>query len=307
VDSAREQAVDSAALADLSSMIEIPKGVDAKSHRRSPALDRDDASRRQKALGRVQFTVALLHIAIRRYVMPGVIADVSLALQQLLHRDVRLQLEGDALLDPNVARQSQCYTEPVCVVLKHHERTLRLLFGGLCGRREILTLPAWMAFLRTFELIDDDLSERNGARCFCWSRMAVIDGTTPRGILKETTLPFEGFMEALVRVSVLKALPTDDEIDMSGCDPPNARCFLSSLRLKGPEEFRQFAERRASAWGHPAKLPPTADRVASLIMILISTVEDASSGAGVGDAKLSGREWKAFVESGMARRLNAVR
>ena len=69
VDSAREQAVDSAALADLSSMIEIPKGVDAKSHRRSPALDRDDASRRQKALGRVQFTVALLHIAIRRYVL----------------------------------------------------------------------------------------------------------------------------------------------------------------------------------------------------------------------------------------------
>lgn len=47
--------------------------------------------------------------------------------------------------------------------------------------------------------------------------MAVIDSRTKKGSDKENNLPFEGFMEALCRLSVLKALPTDAELAETGC------------------------------------------------------------------------------------------
>ena len=50
--------------------------------------------------------------------------------------------------------------------------------------------------------------------------MLVIDGWTDRGHAKESCLPFEGFLEALCRVSALMALPTDAEVNESACSLP---------------------------------------------------------------------------------------
>ena len=56
------------------------------------------------------------------------------------------------------------------------------------------------------------------------------DGRTPRGRMKESNLPYEGFMEALCRLSMLKALPTDVELGWTGC--ADAGIFMQRLRVR---------------------------------------------------------------------------
>ena len=53
------------------------------------------------------------------------------------------------------------------------------------------------------------------------------------GRIKETHLPFEGFMEALVRLSGLKALPTDAEIQAAECT--TAAEYIAKLRADDEE------------------------------------------------------------------------
>ena len=47
--------------------------------------------------------------------------------------------------------------------------------------------------------------------------MCVCDVSTELGRARDNQLTFEGFLEALCRVAVLKALPSDEEIDEAGC------------------------------------------------------------------------------------------
>ena len=49
----------------------------------------------------------------------------------------------------------------------------------------LLSLSDWKTLTRRLELIDADLTERDATLCFVNSRMAVIDGTSDRGKLKE--------------------------------------------------------------------------------------------------------------------------
>ena len=46
-------------------------------------------------------------------------------------------------------------------------------------------------------------------------------------LLQENNLPFEGFLEALCRLSMLKALPTDAELEETGCS--DAGVFMQRL------------------------------------------------------------------------------
>ena len=117
-----------------------------------------------------------------------------------------------------------------------------------------------MELLKALELIREDVSVRDAKLCFSLSRMAVIDGRTAKGKLKETNLPFEGFMEALCRLSVVKALPTDEELARLQC--PDAGVFMQRLLSSDfddqtMDEFDPnvfFAERGAD-WGETPRQP----------------------------------------------------
>ena len=47
------------------------------------------------------------------------------------------------------------------------------------------------------QLIGGDLTERNAALCFVWSRLCVPAPYSERGEVRMVNLPFEGFLEAI--------------------------------------------------------------------------------------------------------------
>ena len=96
------------------------------------AIDTEHDDLQKKALGRVELLVALIHIAILRYVLPKKIPDVSEAVHTLLSRDIKPQLNPRILSNPNTFRTRACYRRETDSVLRASENTLRLLFTAVC-------------------------------------------------------------------------------------------------------------------------------------------------------------------------------
>ena len=103
--------------------------------------------------------------------------------------------------------------------------------------------------------------------------MRVIDEALPRSRAKMTQLAFEDFLEALARVSAMKATPTDDEVAAAGCEDGGQ--WL--LRLaEWPREYAAFTSQRAVGWdlagravgGERARQPPWR-AVAHVVSLLV--------------------------------------
>jgi len=183
-----------------------PITVDAK-------MSAEKVQNKVKALSRVEFVAAIVYIAIFKYVLQGELQDVSEAVFRLLSRDIRP--DPSVVLDPNVFRREHCYTAPLTNVLVSFEKSLREIFAGVAGGgrtgagSDLICLGEWVDFLNAVDFIGPDLTKRRACFAFVWSRMCVVNPRTKQGYMREESLPFEGFMEALCRIAVLKALPTD--------------------------------------------------------------------------------------------------
>ena len=252
---------------------------------------------RSKALNRVEFMTALVQVAINKYVLTKQIADVSDAVTRLL--EVDLLSRARRMHDPDEFRRRVCYREDVTDMLAgpRAASVLRELYvvasAGAVGKSkagssvggvgvgmtkaqgELLNLVEFKALLRALGLIDADLSEPEATLCFAWSRMVVIDDSTPQGHLRESHLNFEGFMEALCRVAVLKALPTDAEITASGCG--DAGEFLEELRERDVRSYNEMVRERKVGWSEP---PPQPEErcCCHLIALVLHRVEARAGG-----------------------------
>ena len=141
--------------------------------------------------------------------------------------------------------------------------------------KAMLDLREWKALLRGLGLIGVDLLEVDASLCFSWARMVVVDDTNAKGFFKETHLPFEGFLEGLCRVAVLKALPSDAEVEAAGCK--DAAIFLEELEERDPEEFQQLLTDRRVPWGQESSLPRERC-VAGLMALIVRKVELGAGG-----------------------------
>ena len=261
----------------------------------------------KKELSRFEFLTAVVQLAIARYTMSGQLPDVSDAVARLLTVDVKQQLDVDNLFaESNVFRDTFCYNEPVDIVLRRHEANLRLIFGGIAGSEGasigntlsvmLCDLGEWKTFLRGLGLVGPDLTDRDGTMCFCWARMAVIDGESKKGSLKERNLPFEGFLEAICRLSVLKALPTDDEIATAGFS--DAGLYMRHLKETDENAYEKMLAARAAPW--PGAAPQPIERcVEHIITIIIRSIEEQTAGAD--DMSLDKKELCEFMEKLFAR------
>ena len=114
------------------------------------------------------------------------------------------------------------------------------------------------------------MSERESSMCFCASRMCSSNPYSARGHYTSTALPFEGFLECLMRFACLKALPTDEEIAAAGCN--DAHGYIEWLRDEDENAYDEMMETRGTPWG--SEPPQPADRcVDHLISMILRTIE----------------------------------
>ena len=272
-------------------------GIDANAQQRASSMPRHVLTQREiseiekhgdvvKALMMDEFMLALLQIAINKYVACGKLPDVSEALQRFFVRDLKphaRRIPG-LLMQPNDFLKF-AYVEEVDAVLRRHEATLRVLFevgsadsgGGASAKRQskLMNMQEWLEMLRALEICGhemSDISERDATLCFCLSRMCVIDPRSESGRIKESGLPFEGFLECLCRLANLTALPTDEELASAGYK--DAGRFL---REGCDEEARKdLISRRSRSWGEePSTLvQPLCRCVDHLIAVMVRSVQD---------------------------------
>lgn len=206
--------------------------------------------------------------------------DVSAAVHRLLS-EIRAACAPAMCIDADIFRRDHCYTEEVTTTLGSYESTLRILFSGASGSLitsragTLLSLFDWEDFLKALGFVGADLSERDVRYAFAWSRMLVVDGRTEKNFLRETCLPFESFVEAIVRISVMKALPTDDEIATSVCT--QAGEYMVKLAADDKARYWEMLRERASSWGEEQVQEPTARCVAKTIEIIVYLIKSSIS------------------------------
>jgi len=254
--------------------------------------------RDDKSLNRSEFLLALVTIAINKWVVTGEVKDVSTALYKLMIEHIEPRVDRNIFSDANEFRR-MAYSKPVNAVLVKYEVSLKALFevaaGGGAARSSqtadsLLALDEWFDFIKALAFLNDDVSDRDCKLCFIMSRMAVIDGSTPKGAIKESCLPFECFLEAICRLAVIKALPTDEEIQRLGC--VDAGEFMLKLeRSEFPDEvmvqFQNFHVDRAVSWG-TSPPQPMHRCVEHTISHILRIVEDETAGGD--DLKVTRKE-----------------
>ena len=252
--------------------------ADCKAERGS-GVERDD-SRKALSVSRVEFLYALVKVAIVKYVDVETLEDVSEACALLMTEHILPNLgpQMSSSSDANAFRAKYCYTESTSRVLARHEKVLRCLFESVCQggwglRQRLISLGEWRALLSALEFLGEDLTERDATLCFLFARMCVVDPRTERGVIKEESLPFEGFLEALCRLAILKGLPSASEVEAAGCS--DAGIYLARLAARtdgdGDEALAELRT-RGTEWGaEPSQ--PVRECLEHTIAIAIRTIE----------------------------------
>jgi len=130
--------------------------------------------------------------------------------------------------------------------------------------------------------------------CFAWSRMTVIHAAKKGGEERDKSLPFEGFLEALCRLAVIKALPTRAEMAAAGYERrEDCGTYIAYVKENETSKWEEMIQRSVD-WGEepPQPLP-------ECVGMLISLVEDCveSETRGVGDAAISKKEALEWVRN----------
>ena len=227
---------------------------------------------------RILPTLSTITLQTGKYILSGEMDDVSDALNRLLWVHLQAHTGAGVLALPDDFRRREAYTEEACIMLKKYEHKLHCFFdhastlaGGKSGRA--LSVGSWLEQMRLLGLIGPDLAEREAVLCFSWSRMAVVDTGTAKGRTRSCKLPFEGYLEALCRVSTLKAMPTDEDVVAAGC--ADAGEYTQWMRESDYDTWLLLVKERALPWGYSGHLPqPLGQLVKHLLAIMANNARN---------------------------------
>jgi len=239
--------------------ISVPKSRHAKSNGEEGwdllwiAVNESGLSKSQKAwnskvrLSRNEF----LEVLVRGAIMGKAPDDMPRCVGELVQDMLNLGRQPHASLilhDANAFRRTYCYLKEVCAVLKHHNKTLRNLYDvyaevgtgavDVHGSSKLLSIAEWVALVRDLGMLKE-LTMRKVIIAFSLSRMVTIDESARKNQIGTLTqISFEGFLEAIVRLTLLKAMPTDKEMRRHGFEYPGE--FFGSLMEMGPAVYQSW-------------------------------------------------------------------
>ena len=143
-----------------------------------------------------------------------------------------------------------------------------------------MSVGEWISMLRHIGLLDMGLvNVTQGFLAFTWSRIRTCVDYSDEEEMRLRHLQFEDFMEALLRLASVMALPTDEEVTESGTT--SVAEFLLSLRASTPVDYKAFVAKRTLRFvgtNTPVHTKPHEgiERCFNSLMSLIVTTYDGS-------------------------------
>ena len=207
---------------------------------------KEDVFNSKRNLNRMEFIGVLAQLVLERHVKGGGLDPVE-ACRKFFRRGHRSKAAAQCFQDSNSFRADFCYTEAADMALKKHEDTLRNLFasfaygtgaiGDALYSTKLMDAGEFNEFIQRIDVIDNNITQREVRLAFLWSRMLVVDENTLKGRTHVLQLRFEDFLEMLVRLAYMMAMP--DEADLEAAGVQHAGEFLQWLSGY-PEEEKQF-------------------------------------------------------------------
>ena len=116
-------------------------------------------------------------------------------------------------------------------------------------------------------------------------------------------MPFEGFLEAIVRLATCVPIPTDQEMQTSECN--HAGAYMAALASGDAETFQRYADSQACEWGDvpdESLCGPMPKRVENLVDILLRAIKQPEEPDAPLGGVLTRREFRLWA--GRSMRLN---
>ena len=177
-------------------------------------------------------------------------------------------------------RREFCYMRETASMLDHHKETLRNVFKvyaekGTGGAEmdqgssiELMSAAEWFALLRDLGMVKE-CGVRTIYLTFALSRMAVVhESNNASGQL--TQLTFEGFCEAIVRLSLIKALPTDKEMKKANFQYPGE--YIGAILDRGLPMYESWVQTSKRNF-ELDRADPVFRRVDMLILLIVSVMQ----------------------------------
>ena len=263
-------------------------------------------------LNRHEFLQCIVKIAIETYVLGKASTDdevadeedgspargraltVSAAVERTC-QDILREAPPECHQNSNAFRRHRCYNEHTDAALRKHEGSLRRIFEGYAaGNRNAtdnlqkkcqMSVGEWCSFVQHLGLLESGQMSIFGAHMtFKWSIIRTASDYSAASISKVRNMMFEDFLEALVRVASVIALPTDVEVKQAGAE--DAGEFLIEL-INGvlPHHLKAFVDARRVAWLHEPR-QAVHRCVAHLLSLIMRTVERNTSRVSHGKANM---------------------
>ena len=129
--------------------------------------------------------------------------------------------------------------------------------------------------------------------------MTIVDTYRPGARVRTTQLRFEDFLEALVRVCTMKALPTAADLEREGVADGGQFMLLLYTR---PAQLHEFVRKRGPKWNGELEQPIWA-ALEQLLWLLVRTIESvistgSSANGRMADGNLTAAEAREFVRCG---------
>jgi len=177
-------------------------------------------------------------------------------------------------------RRENCYRRETDAMLKHHEESLRNVFsiyaekgaGGIevDGSTDMLSCAQWMALMRDVGF-PKECGVRNLYLIFAQSRMTSIhEDSSKKSTQQLNQLTYEGFLEAMVRLSLLKALPSDKEMKKHNFQYPGE--YIGAILNRGAVMLEAWvtASKRGQVLG---RADPIFRRLDMLILLIVGVMQ----------------------------------